>query len=238
MTILPIVRMAFIWLLPIKRPIDSLFPHEDWLLSNRNNLHERPLKETYWLDSVFSYEDWPLSYRKNLYTRLLKETYWLFILIRRLPLSYSRNLYKRPFKETYWLFILIQRLATVISKKSIQETFKWDLLTWLFILIRRLATVTLKESIQKTLKRDVLTLNSHTKIGHCRYGHKCMFAHTKDELRTIGSPLLPAVAGVMTLCDMTHLCVWHDAFICMTWFIHVWGMTHSYVRHDSFICVT
>jgi len=30
--------------------------------------------------------------------------------------------------------------------------------------------------------------------------------------------------------------VWHDAFICVTWIIHVKDMTHSYVCHDSFIC--
>ena len=29
------------------------------------------------------------------------------------------------------------------------------------------------------------------KHGHCRYGPKCMFAHTKEELRAVGSPLPP-----------------------------------------------
>jgi len=38
-------------------------------------------------------------------------------------------------------------------------------------------------------------------------------------------------------CDMSHSCVWHDAFMCVTWLIHVFDMTHSYVWHDSFICV-
>jgi len=32
--------------------------------------------------------------------------------------------------------------------------------------------------------------------------------------------------------------VWHDAFICVTWRIHMCDMTHSYVWHDAFICVT
>jgi len=36
---------------------------------------------------------------------------------------------------------------------------------------------------------------------------------------------------------MTHLYVWHDSFICVTWLIHVCDMTHSYVWRDSFICV-
>jgi len=40
------------------------------------------------------------------------------------------------------------------------------------------------------------------------------------------------------MCDMTHSYVWHDAFICVTWRIHICDMTHSYVWHDTFICVT
>ena len=40
------------------------------------------------------------------------------------------------------------------------------------------------------------------------------------------------------MCDMTHLYVWHDSFICVTWLIHMCDMTHSFVWHDSFICVT
>jgi len=35
---------------------------------------------------------------------------------------------------------------------------------------------------------------------------------------------------------MTHSCVWHGSFLCLTWLIHVCDMTHSYVWHDSF-CV-
>ena len=34
------------------------------------------------------------------------------------------------------------------------------------------------------------------KHGHCRYGNKCMFAHSKQELRTVGSPLPPAEAAI------------------------------------------
>ena len=40
------------------------------------------------------------------------------------------------------------------------------------------------------------------------------------------------------MCDMTHLYVWHDSFMCVTWLIDICDMTHSYVWHDSFICVT
>jgi len=39
---------------------------------------------------------------------------------------------------------------------------------------------------------------------------------------------------------MTHSCVWHDPFLCVTWLIPVCDMTHSCVWHDSFLfwCVT
>ena len=62
------------------------------------------------------------------------------------------------------------------------------------------------------------------------------------------------------LCDMTHVYVRHDSFVCTTrlnymcdiihwcarrfqfrcaiWCIHMCDMTHSYVRRDSFICAT
>jgi len=35
-----------------------------------------------------------------------------------------------------------------------------------------------------------------------------------------------------------HIHVWHDAFICVTWLIHMCDVTHSYVRHDSLIYIT
>jgi len=38
------------------------------------------------------------------------------------------------------------------------------------------------------------------------------------------------------LCDMAHSCVWHDAFVCVTWLIRMCDVTHSYVWHDSFLC--
>jgi len=42
------------------------------------------------------------------------------------------------------------------------------------------------------------------------------------------------------VCDMTHLCVWHDLLMRMTKLFHVRGMTPSFVQHDWFIytCVT
>ena len=38
--------------------------------------------------------------------------------------------------------------------------------------------------------------------------------------------------------DVTHLHVWHDSFICVTWLIYICVMPHSHVWRDSFICVT
>jgi len=40
----------------------------------------------------------------------------------------------------------------------------------------------------------------------------------------------------MTMCDMTHLYVWHDSFTCVTWLIHMFNMTHSCVWNRSIIC--
>ena len=40
------------------------------------------------------------------------------------------------------------------------------------------------------------------------------------------------------LCDKTQSYVWHDAFICVTWRIHMCDMTHSYGWHGSHSCVT
>jgi len=37
------------------------------------------------------------------------------------------------------------------------------------------------------------------------------------------------------MCNMTHLYVWHDSFICVAWLIHMCYLTHSYVRDHSFI---
>ena len=32
--------------------------------------------------------------------------------------------------------------------------------------------------------------------------------------------------------------VWHDAFLCVTWLLHMCHLTPSYVWHDSCVCVT
>jgi len=39
-------------------------------------------------------------------------------------------------------------------------------------------------------------------------------------------------------CDMTHLYMWHDSFIHVTWLIYTCDMTHLYMWHDSFLYVT
>ena len=38
--------------------------------------------------------------------------------------------------------------------------------------------------------------------------------------------------------DMTHLYVWHDSFVCVTWLIGICDMTQLYAWHVSFVCVT
>jgi len=47
------------------------------------------------------------------------------------------------------------------------------------------------------------------------------------------------------MCDMTHSCVWHGSFLCVTWLIHICDVTLSYVwrvswpsRVEAFACVT
>ena len=40
-----------------------------------------------------------------------------------------------------------------------------------------------------------------------------------------------------SMCDMTHLHVWHGSFMCVAWLIHMCGPTHSHVWHDPFTCV-
>ena len=71
------------------------------------------------------------------------------------------------------------------------------------------------------------------------------------QLKASYGSLLPCTSGVSLCCEvawicrwcdsfmcaMTHLNVWHDAFIRLTWLIHMCGVTHSYVWHDSCICV-
>jgi len=72
----------------------------------------------------------------------------------------------------------------------------------------------------------------------------------------------PLANSPMSILDMTHSYVWHDSFICVTWFVYnvfirlvlvdsfihwviwqciillMWHMTYAYVWHDSFLCVT
>jgi len=45
------------------------------------------------------------------------------------------------------------------------------------------------------------------------------------------------MCNVTSAC-MTHWYVWHDAFIYVTWLLHMYDMTSWYVWHDSFIRVT
>ena len=46
------------------------------------------------------------------------------------------------------------------------------------------------------------------------------------------------VTWLICMCDMTHLYVWHDPFVCVMWLICMCDVTHLYVWRDSFVCVT
>ena len=45
------------------------------------------------------------------------------------------------------------------------------------------------------------------------------------------------VTWLIQTCDRTHLYVWHDLFICVTWLLHKCASSHLRVWFDSFICV-
>jgi len=40
-------------------------------------------------------------------------------------------------------------------------------------------------------------------------------------------PICVTCPEPIDMCDMTHSCVWHGSFICVTWLIHMCDMTHS-----------
>ena len=40
------------------------------------------------------------------------------------------------------------------------------------------------------------------------------------------------------MCDMTHVYVWHDSCLCVTWLILMCDITNVYAWHDSFTCAT
>ena len=40
------------------------------------------------------------------------------------------------------------------------------------------------------------------------------------------------------MCDVTHLHVWHDPFVCVAWLHYMCGMTHLCMWQDSLVCVT
>jgi len=46
------------------------------------------------------------------------------------------------------------------------------------------------------------------------------------------------VTWLIRVCDITHSCVWNDSFVCVTWLIRMFDMTHLCVWHDSFVCET
>ena len=60
--------------------------------------------------------------------------------------------------------------------------------------------------------------------------------HSDTALQTPFRRLFVVGVGVresVYMRDLTHLYMWYDSFICVTWLIHMWDMTHSYVWHAS-----
>jgi len=46
------------------------------------------------------------------------------------------------------------------------------------------------------------------------------------------------VTWLIHVCDMTHICMWHDSSIYVTWLIHICEITHICMWHDSYMYVT
>jgi len=79
-------------------------------------------------------------------------------------------------------------------------------------------------------------------VTHCAWGiHVNMWEWNHSYgwfMCTLALTIQNIETWLIPACDMTHSCVWHDSFICVTRLIYVCDMTHSYLWHDSFVNVT
>jgi len=77
-----------------------------------------------------------------------------------------------------------------------------------------------------------------TMVMHCIWCHtyEWVMSHIWKEY----------VTWLIHICDMTHSYVWHDSFICVTWYVWhdhcdtivmrcIWVMSHKSMRHVTFI---
>jgi len=70
-------------------------------------------------------------------------------------------------------------------------------------------------------------------------GTKCMHISKYNMVvRTTSKKIIALAMWCLHLCDMTHVCVWHHSFICLTCLINVCDMIDSSVWRVSFMCVT
>jgi len=82
--------------------------------------------------------------------------------------------------------------------------------TWLIVCVTWLIT---------SMACHMLCVMAHSYLPHD-------WVHTRDMTHSMWDM-------TRCICDMTHSCVWHDSFVCVTWLIRVCDMTHWYVWHDS-----
>jgi len=113
-----------------------------------------------------------------------------------------------------------------------------DTVVWMSVITRRMYKWVVARHLHGWVL-SCLAMSDDTHSCKCRI-HKCVCGNT-------GSYMYCVITLIhMTHSYVTHLYMWHDSFICVTWLIHmcdmthsyVWHVTHLYMWHDSFICVT
>ena len=110
-----------------------------------------------------------------------------------------------------------------------------DTVVWMSVITRRMYKWVVARHLHGWVL-SCLAMSDDTHSCKCRI-HKCVCGNT-------GSYMYCVITLIhMTHSYVTHLYMWHDSFICVTWLIHMcdmWriptcDMTHSYAGHDSFI---
>jgi len=87
-----------------------------------------------------------------------------------------------------------------------------------------------------TLNSTTTTKNSYHFV-RTKILSRCTI-HIKQFVNTIHQIILTQQKSMNFICNMTHLCVWHVAFVCVTLLMQMFALTDTYVWQDSFIWVT
>jgi len=82
--------------------------------------------------------------------------------------------------------------------------------------------------------RDQISSHYPTVHGDMAHSHYSIVHVWRDSFIYVTWLIYIRDICLIHMCDMTHSCVWHDLFICVTWLIHMCDSTHSYVWHESF----